>query len=109
MSRVRSASASFVTSLAAVIVLAACATNPATGKRQFSLMSEEQELAIGREQDLQVRKEMGSYDNRELQQYVTTIGMKLAQVSERPNLPWHFTDQGARTDSGHRQNHQDFS
>ena len=27
-----------------------CATNPATGQRQFSLMSEDQELAIGREQ-----------------------------------------------------------
>ena len=34
---------------------------------------------------------MGSYDDRALQEYVTTVGMKLAQVSERPNLPWHFT------------------
>jgi predicted Zn-dependent protease len=43
--------------------LGACATNPATGRRQFSLMSEGQELAIGREQDLQVRKEMGVYND----------------------------------------------
>src|SRR4051812_5990487 len=74
-----------------VAVLSACATNPATGKRQFSLMSEEQEISIGQEQDGQVRKEMGAYADRELQQYVNDIGVKLAQVAERPNLPWHFT------------------
>ena len=26
-----------------------------------------------------------------LQEYVTNIGLKLAKLSERPNLPWHFT------------------
>jgi predicted Zn-dependent protease len=78
-----------------IIVLAlvstACATNPATGQRQFSLMSEAQEIGIGQEQDAEVRKEMGVYGDRMLQQYVLDIGLKLAQVSERPNLPWHFT------------------
>jgi predicted Zn-dependent protease len=92
MSCVRpTSSGSFASSLVVLLLATACATNPATGKRQFSLMSEEQELAIGQQQDLQIRKEMGVYNNRELQQYVTTIGMKLAQISERPNLPWHFT------------------
>ena len=69
----------------------ACATNPATGKSQLSLMSEEQELAIGLQQDTEIRKEMGVYGDRQMQQYVTDVGLKLAQVSERPNLPWHFT------------------
>lgn len=69
----------------------ACATNPVTGQRQFSLMSEAQEIAIGQEQDAEVRKEMGVYSDREVQQYVSDIGLKLARVSERPNLPWHFT------------------
>ena len=73
------------------LVTTACATNPATGKREFSLMSEEQELALGLQSDADVRREMGVYDDRELQQYVTGIGLKLASVSERPNLPWHFT------------------
>jgi predicted Zn-dependent protease len=69
----------------------ACATNPATGKRQLSLMSEEQELAIGQQQDAEIRKEMGVYSDRRVQEYVTDVGLRLAQVSERPNLPWHFT------------------
>jgi predicted Zn-dependent protease len=75
----------------ALVLAAACATNPVTGKREFSLMSEAQELQIGLEQDAQVRKEMGVYGDRELQQYVRDIGLRLAAVSERPNLPWHFT------------------
>ena len=75
-----------------ITVLAiACATNPATGKREFSLMSEDQEIQIGQSQDAEVRKEMGVYGDRALQQYVSDIGLRLAQLSERPNLPWHFT------------------
>ena len=35
-------------------------------------MSEEQEIAIGQQQDVQIRKEMGVYDDRQLQEYVTT-------------------------------------
>jgi predicted Zn-dependent protease len=81
----------FVLALAALAAAIACATNPATGQRQLSFMSEEKEIALGQESDAQVRQEMGSYDDRALQEYVTTVGMKLAQVSERPNLPWHFT------------------
>lgn len=69
---------------------AACATNPATGQRQISLMSEAQEISIGMEQDLLVKKEMGIYNDPALQEYVSSIGMRLAKLSERPNLPWHF-------------------
>src|SRR6267142_311046 len=77
--------------LALATLVAGCATNPVTGKRELSLMSEAQELQIGQQQDAEVRKEMGVYNDRALQEYVTTLGLKLAQVSERPNLPWHFT------------------
>ena len=74
-----------------LLFAAACATNPVTGRREFSLMSEDQEVQIGQEQDAQVRKEMGVYSDRVVQQYVSDVGLKLAQASERPNLPWHFT------------------
>lgn len=75
--------------LAATLV--ACATNPATGKKEFSLMSEGQEVQLGQEMHPQVLQEMGVYDNAELQRYVSNVGMRLAKASERPNLPWHFT------------------
>lgn len=70
--------------------LVACATNPVTGKREFSLMSEAQEIQIGQELDQQVQREMGLYEDRELQDYVSNIGLRLARSSQRPNLPWHF-------------------
>src|SRR5262245_54294256 len=75
----------------ATIVAAACATNPATGKRQINLMSEAQEISAGQEADAQVKMEMGIYNDPNLQTYVSNVGMKLAKVSERPNLPWHYT------------------
>ena len=73
-----------------LMILAACATNPVTGERELSLMSEEQEIAIGREMDGQVREQMGVYDDAALQTYVNRVGQRLAKVSERPHLPWQF-------------------
>src|SRR5918995_6769639 len=72
------------------LLVSACATNPATGKREFSLMSEAQEVQLGQEMDVQVRREMGLYDDAALQRYVQDVGLRLARASERPNLPWHF-------------------
>jgi predicted Zn-dependent protease len=72
------------------LTVAACATNPATGKKEFSLMSEAQEIEIGQSMDGEVRREMGVYEDPELQRYVESIGMRLARASQRPNLPWHF-------------------
>src|SRR5688500_4472438 len=77
-------------SIAAIVVMVACATNPVTGKRELSFMSEAQEISVGRELDAQVRQEMGLYDNDDLQRYVQDLGMRLAQSSQRPNLPWSF-------------------
>jgi predicted Zn-dependent protease len=70
---------------------ASCATNPVTGKREFALMSEAQEIAMGREADAQIKAEMGVYEDQALQQYISRIGLDLAKRSERPGLPWQFT------------------
>ena len=51
-------------------IVAGCATNPATGNRELSLMSEAQEIELGRQMDAQVREEMGVYSDPELQRYV---------------------------------------
>jgi len=72
-------------------LIAACATNPVTGRREISLMSESQEIALGKESDAQIRQEMGVYDDAALQRYVSDIGLRLARLSQRPALPWQFT------------------
>ena len=74
-----------------VLLLSACATNPVTGKRELSFLSEAQEIAIGKQTDAEVRREMGVYDNPDLQRYVSDIGHRLAELSHRPHLPWTFT------------------
>lgn len=83
----------FRTAAAAVLfasLLTACATNPVSGRRELALMSEAQEIELGRQTDAEIRKTMGLYDDPELQRYVQQIGLKLAASSERPNLPWSF-------------------
>ena len=72
-------------------LFAACATNPVTGKKELSLLSEAEELAMGQQADAEIRREMGVYPDQELQRYVSDVGMRLAQQSHRPNLPWTFT------------------
>ena len=76
--------------LVAAMWLTACATNPVTGKREISFMSEAQEISVGRELDAQVRQKMGLYEDNELQRYVRELGTRIAQRSQRPNLPWSF-------------------
>ena len=70
--------------------LTACAINPATGKRQFVLISERQEIEIGHENDRAITNQMGLYDDFALQEYVQSLGRKLASLSERPDLAWSF-------------------
>ena len=53
-------------------LMAACATNPVTGRREISLMSEAQEIALGKESDAQIRQEMGVYDDAALQRTSAT-------------------------------------
>ena len=82
---------SWVLGVMTALGVAACATNPATGQRQLILMSEQQEIQLGRESDQEVRQQMGVYKDPELQRYVTDVGQRLARASHRPNLPWTFT------------------
>src|SRR5215212_3095239 len=80
------------TLLIALVFVAACSTNPATGKRQFNIVSESQELAIGQQSHAEIIQQFGVYDEKpELNRLVDRIGHELASKSERPNLPWTFT------------------
>ncbi|HEY0712139.1 MAG TPA: M48 family metallopeptidase, partial [Polyangia bacterium] len=72
------------------IGVGSCAVNPVTGKRQFSLVPESQEVQMGQQGAQEVDATMGVYDNASLNNYVDNIGKALASQSERPNLPWSF-------------------
>lgn len=76
--------------LAALLSVTACAVNPATGERELSLVSESQEIQMGQEADPQISAQLGLVDDPGLQAYVSDLGLRLAAVSERPDLPWSF-------------------
>jgi predicted Zn-dependent protease len=76
--------------LATAALFAACATNPATGRRQLSLVSEAQEIQMGKEADPQVVGSIGLVPQQDLQTYVQRVGTTLAASSERPSLQWTF-------------------
>lgn len=75
---------------APLALAAACATNPVTGKSELSLVSESQEVEIGRQETEKVRQSIGFYDDPAVQSYVAGIGKGMAAESERPELPWEF-------------------
>src|SRR5687767_2448102 len=70
--------------------LAACARNPVTGERELALISEAQELEMGKQAAQQARQAIGLVDDKALQAYVQRVGTALAADSERPELPWSF-------------------
>jgi predicted Zn-dependent protease len=79
--------------LAAIVLLTAlpaCATNPATGRRQLSLVGEPQEIQMGQQADQEISAAVGLYRDADLESYVQRLGRTLASQSERPNLPWAF-------------------
>jgi predicted Zn-dependent protease len=67
-----------------------CAINPVTRKPEFVLMSESQEIEIGRKMDPKIVKEYGYYPDEDLQEYVNQLGQKLADVCDRSDLHYRF-------------------
>lgn len=67
-----------------------CAVNPVTQKKEFVLMSEEQELAIGKSMDPKVIAEFGLYNDPKLQEYVNSVGQRMPSISHRPELIYRF-------------------
>jgi predicted Zn-dependent protease len=74
------------------LLLTACAVNPVTGNRNFTLMSEADEMRKGQQAAIEIGKAYEVYDELPaLQNYVDEIGQKLAKNSHRPQLGYHFT------------------
>ena len=75
----------------ALLAPAGCAQNPVSGRQDFVMMSEAQEIEYGHGGDDEVRKQYGVYKSEALQEYVNSVGQQVAQKSHRTNLGYHFT------------------
>jgi predicted Zn-dependent protease len=73
-----------------LLLLSSCSRNPVTGKKEFSLMSESQEISMGKSYDPQIVEQYGLYQNKQLQDFINLKGKEMAALSHRPNLPYEF-------------------
>jgi beta-barrel assembly-enhancing protease len=73
-------------------LLAGCAVNPVTGKKELRLVPEATELSLGAEQYAPSRQSQGGdyTAHPEVAAYVRSVGNRLAAVSDR-GLPYEFT------------------
>ncbi len=70
-----------------LVLIISCAVNPVTKKKQFMLVSEEEEFNIGRDAAKQVREEMGIYlELPKLRELVKRVEDNIGRHSDRPNL-----------------------
>lgn len=74
-----------------LLSLTACVQNPVSGESDFVTMSEDSEISIGRANHPKIVAEYGRYEDEALQQYVQSVGDKLAAVSHRKGLIYRFT------------------
>ena len=67
-----------------------CRANPVSGGPELMLVSEQEEMKIGRETDLQVKREYGIYQDPKLTAYLDGVYQRLGKLSHRPHLPYQF-------------------
>ncbi len=74
-----------------ILSLVSCAVNPVTGERELMLVSESQEIEMGRDAAPSLKWEFGGqYHDTELESYLEEIVKHTWQNSERPHLPLKF-------------------
>ena len=74
-------------------VFQGCAVNPVTGKKELHLVSvsEEEEINLGKKSFVPLVSNMGGfYRDKDLEEYIQEVGIRLAKKSHRPNLPYTF-------------------
>ncbi len=80
--------------LLAATLLTGCGSaviNPVSGQAERSVMSEQDEVTQGAQAHQQVLQEYGVVRDARVQTYVNNLGQRLAKLSHRNQLQWHFT------------------
>lgn len=73
------------------LLLTSCATTGPGGQKSLILISDEQEVGIGKSVDAEVRKQYKPLPDSAWQAYLAEVGEKIVKVCDRPNLEYHFT------------------
>ncbi|MFZ1947236.1 MAG: M48 family metalloprotease [bacterium] len=73
-----------------LLVPLSCAVNPVTGKRELMLVTESDEVALGKQSDQGITRTYGIYDDQDLAGYIDRLGQTISEVTQRSNLEYHF-------------------
>ncbi len=65
-----------------------CAVNPVTGRQELMLLSEQDEMHLGRETDRDIIRQYGLYEDPKLTAYVQEMAKRIGLVSHRPHLTY---------------------
>ncbi len=80
-----------VGSLVGQSLLSGCAVDPVTGKKEFILLSEADEIALDRKQSpYQFSTDYGQVLDQRLNSYINRVGLELSKRSHRPQMPYSF-------------------
>lgn len=81
----------FLALSAAAAAAAGCAINPVTGKYQFMLYSDAEEIEWDRmAAPHQHSTDYGAVQDNSLNEYLSQVGRSLAPLTHRPNMPYNF-------------------
>jgi predicted Zn-dependent protease len=68
-----------------------CQTNPVTGRSEFNLYSDQEEISLGQSVVPEVEQQFdGIYNEAAANSYVNEVGQKMAVISHRQNMPYSF-------------------
>ncbi len=68
-----------------------CGVNPITGKTEFQIISDSEEVVLGEASKKEAEAQFGGImHNKEIEEYVNYVGQKLARVSHRPKFQYTF-------------------
>lgn len=71
--------------------LAACVTNPVTGKSQFMLVSQDEEIRLDQSNaPQQFSEDYGVMQDTSVNAYLSTVGGEMSAITHRPNMPYSF-------------------
>jgi len=76
--------------LFSILLFSSCARNPVTGKKELMLMSESQEIALGKQSDPAIVAQYGLYQDDKLQSFINEKGKEMGAISHRPELEYTF-------------------
>ena len=76
---------------AALLLIAnGCSSVPITGRRQLSLMSSSQEMAMGEKSYRELLKKETLSSDKDLVEMIRRVGNRLAAAADKPEFNWEF-------------------